>query len=426
MKLSLNTLYSRFLLMILLPIIIIQIVTIVIFYERHWENVSGNMQNFLINDINTIVNFYIKYKNSNNEVITDLNSLGFKTALLIDKPKLSEGLSDSYISSIATKISNSIKYKTQLFYIDDMSNIRGLIYLPNSQVLQIDFSTKRIKNQTTYIFVIWILTTSILFGLISLFFMKNQVKSIINLDKAAMDFGQGKIYHFKPSGAKEIRSLGLSFLRMRKKILKQIKNRTELLAHIAHDLRTPLTRIKLQLSLINENNDIKNIHDNIKKIEDMINSYLIFAKEEGNEENRQCNLTDIINNIINLLNDDRITFDNRLKENHHLLFLKVDAIDRAITNVVENALKYCLSMVRMNLLKVNDQILIQIEDDGQGIGEKDYKKALEPFNQLGINEKQGYGLGLAITKNIINAHGGDIVLDKSKMGGLKVTIKLPI
>ena len=284
--------------MILLPIIIIQIVTIVIFYERHWENVSGNMQNFLINDINTIVKFYIKYKNSNNEVIADLNSLGFKTSLLINKPKLSEGLSDSYISSIATKISNSIKHKTQLFYIDDMSNIRGLIYLTNSQVLQVDFSTKRIKNQTTYIFVIWILTTSIFFGLISLFFMKNQVKSIINLDKAAMDFGQGKIYHFKPSGAKEIRSLGLSFLRMRKKILKQIKNRTELLAHIAHDLRTPLTRIKLQLSLINENNDIKNINDNIKKIEDMINSYLIFAKEEGNEENRQCNLTHIINNIL--------------------------------------------------------------------------------------------------------------------------------
>ena len=103
-KLSLNTLYSRFLLIILLPIIIIQIVTIVIFYERHWENVSGNMQNFLINDINTIVNFYIKYKNSNNEVIADLNSLGFKTSLLINKPKLSEGLSDSYISSIATII----------------------------------------------------------------------------------------------------------------------------------------------------------------------------------------------------------------------------------------------------------------------------------------------------------------------------------
>jgi len=241
-----------------------------------------------------------------------------------------------------------------------------------------------------------------------------------------MDFGQGKIYHFKPSGAKEIRSLGLSFLRMRKKILKQIKNRTELLAHIAHDLRTPLTRIKLQLSLINENNDIKNIHDNIKKIEDMINSYLIFAKEEGNEENRQCNLTHIINNIINLLNDDRITFDNKIKENHQVLFLKVDAMDRALTNVVDNALKYCLSNVMICLLKVNDQIFIQIEDDGPGIDEKGYKKALEPFNQLGISKKQGYGLGLAITKNIINAHGGDIMLDKSKMGGLKVTIKLPI
>ena len=158
----------------------------------------------------------------------------------------------------------------------------------------------------------------------------------------------------------------------------------------------------------------------------MINSYLIFAKEEGNEENRQCNLVHIINNIINLLNDDRITFDNKIKEANQTLFLKVDAIDRAITNVVDNALKYCLSKVVISLSKNNDQILIQIEDDGSSIDEKDYKKALEPFNQLNIDARHGYGLGLAITKNIINAHGGDILLDKSKMDGLKVTIKLPI
>ena len=426
MNLSPNTLYNRFLLMILLPIIIIQIVTIIIFYERHWDNVSNNMQNFLINDITTIVNFHIKYKDQNKEVIRDLNQLGFNISELNNISKISKGSRDAYLSNLQTKIVQIIKYKTQLSYIDNMSNIRALIYLTNSHILQLDFSTKRIKNQTTYIFVIWILTTSILFGLISLFFMRNQVKSIVNLDKAALNFGQGKIYNFKPSGAKEIRSLGLSFLKMRKKILKQIKNRTELLAHIAHDLRTPITRIKLRLSLINETKDIENIHGNIKKIEDMINSYLVFAKEEGNEESKKCNIISIINNIMNLLNDNRITFNNKIKESDVTLFLKVGAIDRALTNIIDNSLKYCLSKVTISLSNINEQILIQIEDDGPGIEEKDYKKAFEAFNKLDINEKQGYGLGLAISKNIINAHGGNISLDKSEIGGLKVTIKLPI
>ena len=412
--------------MILLPIIIIQIVTIIIFYERHWDNVSNNMQNFLINDINTIVNFHIKYKGKNEEVISDLNQLGFNISELNDISKISKGDGDTYLSNLQTKIIKMIKYKTQLSYIDDMSNIRALIYLTNSQILQLDFSTKRIKNQTTYIFVIWILTTSILFGLISLFFMRNQVKSIVNLDKAALNFGQGKIYNFKPSGAKEIRSLGLSFLKMRKKILKQIKNRTELLAHIAHDLRTPITRIKLRLSLISETNDIENIYSNIKKIEDMINSYLVFAKEEGNEESKKCNIISVINNIMNFLNDNRMTFNNKTKEVDFTLFLKIGAIDRALTNIIDNGLKYCISRVMISLSKINEQILIQIEDDGPGIEEKDYKKAFEAFNKLDINAKQGYGLGLAISKNIINAHGGDISLDKSQIGGLKVTIKLPI
>jgi signal transduction histidine kinase len=129
---------------------------------------------------------------------------------------------------------------------------------------------------------------------------------------------------------------------------------------------------------------------------------------------------------MSLLNDNRITFNNKAKDDNVILFLKVGAIDRALTNIIDNGLKYCLSKVMINLSKINEQLLIQIEDDGVGIEEKDYKKAFEAFNKLDINAKQGYGLGLAISKNIINAHGGDISLDKSHMGGLKVKIKLPI
>lgn len=410
--------------MILLPIIIIQIVTITIFYERHWGSVSNNMENFVVQEINAIINLYNVYGN-NQDILNNSNELGFDISFA-NNSKYKGMIKDRSLSSLRKKIYQKINYKSEIGYIEKFSKIRVQVHVNNKEVIQLDFSTGKIKNPTTYIFVLWILTTSILFSLISLIFMRNQVKSIVKLNKAARDFGQGKLFYFKPSGANEIRSLGLSFLKMRKRILKQIKNRTELLAHIAHDLRTPITRIKLQLSLMDKNKNIAAINVNMKKIEDMINSYLTFAKEEGNEDNKKVDFIKMVESILKLLGDHRIIFINNIHENKLFLTARVNAIERALTNIIDNSVKFCSKKISINLSKISEEIILVIEDDGPGIEEKEYKKAFEPFKKLDSKVKQGFGLGLAISQNIINTHGGKILLDKSQLGGLKVIIKLPI
>lgn len=407
--------------MILLPIIIIQMVTIIIFYERHWENVSNHMENYLIAEIKTIIKYYTKYS-VQNSVLKDLNQLDLKITLL-DHPNTYKKVTDSTLEHFQKKLKANLNYASKVFYINNKSQIRGLVFLVKNKTLQIDFSSKRIKNQTTYIFVIWIVTTSVLFGLISLLFMQNQVRSIIKLTKAAKDFGQGKVHYFNPSGAKEIRSLGISFLKMRKNIERQIKYRTELLAHIAHDLRTPMTRIKLKLALLEKSQAIENINKNIDKMDDMIKSYLDFAKQEGNEENKKYNVIPIVKNVVDLFNDKRITFNTDSRDTE--MYLKGNAIERALNNIIDNALKYTSTLVNIDLFTNKERVLIHIDDDGSGIAEENYKGAFEPFNKLSSPYQEGHGLGLAIAKNIINAHGGKVLLAKNQYGGLRVVVKLP-
>ena len=406
--------------MILLPIIIIQAVTIIIFYERHWENVSNHMENYLISEIRTVTNYYIKYPKQTS-VLKDLSQLDLEISLL-NQHKIHKKITDSILENFQEKLNANLSHNAEVFYINNKSEIRGLIFLAKNQILQIDFSSKRIKTKTTYIFVIWIVTTSVLFGLISLFFMQNQVRSIIRLTKAAKAFGQGRTYRFTPSGAKEIRSLGISFLKMRKNIERQIKYRTELLAHIAHDLRTPMTRIKLKLALLEKSEAIDSVSQNIDKMEKMIKSYLDFAKQEGNEENRKYNIIQIIKNVIALFNDKRITFKADIENIE--IYLKHNAIERALNNIIDNALKYTSTLVNVSLFATKERVFIHIDDDGPGIAEKDYKTALEPFSKLPSSSQDSYGLGLTIAKNIINAHGGKFLLAKSQYSGLRVIIRL--
>jgi two-component system osmolarity sensor histidine kinase EnvZ len=407
--------------MILLPIIIIQIVTIIIFYERHWENVSNYMESYLISEIKTVTNYYLKYPKQS-LILKDLEQLDLKITLL-ERYSRHKKVTDDVLKDFESKLRANIDFNVEVFYINKKSRIRSLVILSKGKLLQIDFSTKRIKNPTTYIFVIWIISASFLFALISLLFMRNQVKSIIKLTEAAKDFGQGKIHHFTPSGAKEIRSLGVSFLKMRKNIEKQISYRTELLAHIAHDLRTPITRIKLKLALVKKSEDADNINKNLNKIEDMIKSYLDFAKQEGNEEGKKCDLIKLIKDVVNSSNDKRINF--RANQEVVEMHLKSVAMERALINVVGNAAKHTSTLIDINISSSENEVLMEIDDDGPGIAEENYKLAFEPFNKLNSTHEGGYGLGFAIAKNIIAAHGGKIYLAKNQYGGLRVIIKLP-
>ncbi|MFQ3307165.1 MAG: two-component system osmolarity sensor histidine kinase EnvZ [Candidatus Midichloriaceae bacterium] len=422
MKIFPKSIFGRFILIILLPIIIIQLVIIIVFYQRHWENVSNNMHNNLISEIITVKNFYQKYQNQE-EILNQLATLNLNVVVLDEKPimRLSK---DLQLKSFLKKLRNKGVKISGGSYIESRSKIRFFLILDDSQILQIDFFTKRIKNPTTYIFVLWIVGVSLLFGLISILFMKNQIKSIVNLSNIAKEFGKsGKIENFEPSGAMEVRYLGVSFLKMCKKLEKQIKYRTELLAHIAHDLRTPITRIKLKIALLKEKDEeINYINKNIEIIDSMIKQYLSYAKQGGNEKIKEVDIILLIKEICTNLSDKRIIF-----ENDNILKVKIreNAIERAIYNIIGNALKYSKKIVKVFANIADDKdIVIVVDDDGPGIEEKDFSSVFKPFHKLN-NKNEGYGLGLAIAKDIVKIHGGKIFLGHNEYKGLRVTIKFP-
>jgi two-component system osmolarity sensor histidine kinase EnvZ len=262
--------------------------------------------------------------------------------------------------------------------------------------------------------------------IISLIFLKNQTRPITNLARAAERFGKGeKIEEFKPSGALEIRQAGHEFDRMRKRILRHLNQRNEMLSGISHDLRTPLTRMKLQIAFIADKDLAKKLSEDINEMEKMLNEYLQFTSSSYIEKDETFNLSELIEQAVikynnkNILKDltPRVYFNGRK-----------NLINRCINNIIDNALKYG-NKVQIKFNKKNTNLLIIIDDDGPGIPKKEYENVFKPFYKIDksrADAKSSVGLGLSIASDIIRSHGGNIVLDKSKLNGLSVKIFLPV
>ena len=262
--------------------------------------------------------------------------------------------------------------------------------------------------------------------LISLIFLKNQTRPITNLARAAERFGKGeKIEEFKPSGALEIRQAGHEFDKMRKRILRHLNQRTEMLSGISHDLRTPLTRMKLQIAFIKDKVLAKKLTEDINEMEKMLNEYLQFTSSSYMEKDEAFNLSQLIEDVIskygnkNILQDlvPRVYFSGRK-----------NLINRCLNNIIDNALKYA-NKVEIKLNKKNTNLFIIIDDDGPGIPIKEHENVFKPFYKINkgrADSKSSVGLGLSIASDIVRSHGGNIILEKSKMNGLRVKIFLPI
>ena len=284
----------------------------------------------------------------------------------------------------------------------------------------------RITSSSARIFALWITVPALIMVFISLIFLKNQTRPITNLARAAEKFGKGEeIEEFKPSGASEIRQAGYEFDKMRKRIIRHLNQRSEMLSGISHDLRTPLTRMKLQIAFIKDKVLVDKLSEDINEMEKMLNEYLQFSKSSYQEKDEMFNLTDLLIEIIrkyeqrnistNLM--PRIYFNGRK-----------NLIKRCINNLIDNAIKYG-KHTKIELNKKNNNLFINIEDDGPGIPEKEYDNVFKPFYKINkgrADSKSSVGLGLSIASDIIRSHGGNILLEKSKMNGLAVRIFLPV
>jgi two-component system osmolarity sensor histidine kinase EnvZ len=295
-------------------------------------------------------------------------------------------------------------------------------------VLSVWLPQRRLFSASGYIFLLWMIGSSIVLLAIAIIFMRNQIRPIRKLAAAAERFGKGRdVAYFKPEGAKEVRQAGDSFLEMHKRIRRQIEQRTTMLAGVSHDLRTPMTRLKLQLAMLPANSDTQAMKNDIQEMEKMIEGYLEFVKGEGDEQVEETTLKTLIEKIIDAAKRQHLNLDTDMSEDVKLM-VRPMAIERSIMNVINNAGQYA-KHIWLKTHHDEKYLFITVDDDGPGVPEDKYEEVFRPFYRVDPSRNSatgGVGLGLPIAMEIVNGHGGKMWLEKSPHGGLCVNIRLPV
>jgi two-component system osmolarity sensor histidine kinase EnvZ len=411
-------------------VLVLQLVITIVFFDSLWIKTNKGMTRALINEINTFVEVYDNEK-TNKDELKNLFSLFIDLNIeLVEKKNLENNYTERWFSPIDRTLRRELKSKFSLgeFWFDTTS-YKELIDLRiryEDGYFKFLVPRDRVTSSSARIFALWITVPAIIMVIISLIFLKNQTRPITNLARAAERFGKGEdIEEFKPSGALEIRQAGHEFDKMRKRILRHLNQRTEMLSGISHDLRTPLTRMKLQIAFIKDKDLAAKLAEDINEMEKMLNEYLQFTSSSYVEKDEMFNLSELIEEIVTKYDNENIQKDllPRIYING-----RKNLINRCLNNIIDNALKYG-NKVQIKLNKENTNIFIIIDDDGFGIPKEEYENVFKPFYKIDkgrADSKSSVGLGLSIASDIVRSHGGNIVLDKSKMNGLSVKIFLPV
>jgi two-component system osmolarity sensor histidine kinase EnvZ len=423
-------LFYRALLIVAVPVIFLQLIISFVFFDSLWIKTNKGMTRALVNEINTFIQVYDD-EIYNKDEITNLFSVYQDLNIeFIEDKKFNYEYDERWFSPIDRTLRRELKsrFETGKFWFDSM-NYKELIELRikyENGYFKFLIPKDRVTSSSARIFALWITVPALIMVLISLIFLKNQTRPITNLAKAAERFGKGEeIEEFKPSGAAEIRQAGYEFDKMRKRIIRHLNQRSEMLSGISHDLRTPLTRMKLQIAFIKDKELGNKLAEDINEMEKMLNEYLQFTSSTFLEKDEQFNLSELIDKIIKKYDNKSISANltSRIYING-----RKNLIQRCINNLVDNAIKYG-DKVNVELVKSSNNLFIKIEDNGPGIPEKEYENVFKPFYKIDkgrAETKSSVGLGLSIASDIIRSHGGNIKLEKSSMNGLGVKIFLPI
>jgi len=422
-------LFYRALLIVAVPIIVLQLIITIVFFDSLWIKTNKGMTRALVGEMKTFIAAYDNGKYNNNDlsglfsIYLNLN-VEYKNNELFDKL-----LKERWFSPIDRTLRRELKSNIgDGNYWFDTTTYKEIIHINirhNDGYFEFFIPKDRVTSSSARVFALWITLPALLMITIAIMFLKNQTRPIVNLAKAAEKFGRGEnIDKYRPSGALEIRQAGLEFDRMRKRIMRHLNQRSEMLSGISHDLRTPLTRLKLQLSFIKDKELTKKMSLDIDEMEKMLNEYLQFTSSTYLEKNEIFDISELIENIINKHDDNNI-----LKELIPRVYMngRKNLIQRSLNNVIDNSIKYA-EKIKLELSKKNNNIVITIDDNGPGIPENEHQNVFKPFYKLDKSRgdsKSSVGLGLSITSDIIKSHGGNIVLEKSHLDGLRVKIFLP-
>ena len=422
-------LFYRSLLIVAGPIILLQIIITVVFFDSLWIKANKGMTRSLVTEVKTLFEIY-KSEEVYKEEILDLYNKNFDFVVRVKENEIfPKVIPERWYSPMDRSLRRELKSAFPDSYWFDTTSYKETIYLKikyKNGFLQIFFPKDKIAPSSARIFALWITFPGFLLIFIAIVFLKNQTRPIVNLAKAAEKFGKGEfIKEFRPSGAREIRLAAYEFDKMRKRISVHLNQRSEMLSGISHDLRTPLTRLKLQLALLKQQDLAKKMSDDIEEMERMLNEYLEFSRNQKNESTEIININILIDDVVKKYNTEKIkmNFNSSIE-----IPLRQNTFKRCLGNLIDNGLSYG-KKVEISTIKIDKDLIILVDDDGPGIPKEEYEKVIKPFYRIDKSRgqnKSGVGLGLSIANDIIRSHGGNISLDKSPLNGLRVKISLPL
>jgi len=421
-------LFYRSLLIVALPIILLQIIITIVFFDSLWIKANKGMTRSLVGEVKTLIDVYSNEEENKSMIIGFYNkNFDLIVSVKENQPLPKERL-ERWYSPIDRSLRRELKpifFNTYWFDTTSYKNLVELRIKYRDGFFQIYVPKNKIAPSSARIFALWITLPGFFLILIAIIFLKNQTKPIVNLAEAAEKFGKGEfIKEFRPSGAQEIRRAAYEFDRMRKRISIHLNQRSEMLSGISHDIRTPLTRLKLQLAFLKQQDLAKKMGEDIEEMEKMLNEYLEFSSQQKKEGTSLINIKHLIENLTKKYSKEQIDLS---LENDFKINLRQNAIKRCLANLIDNALAYG-NKAKLITKKTMHNLIILIDDDGPGIPENEYANVLKPFYRIDKSRgqnKSGVGLGLSITNDIIRSHGGTISFEKSPSDGLRVKVSLP-
>jgi two-component system osmolarity sensor histidine kinase EnvZ len=426
-------LYARSLIIVIAPMFLLQSVVAFVFMERNWQTVTLLLSQSVVRDIAAIIDVMETYPHDAdyaNIIRIAQDRMQLKVDLLPPDPLPPPG-PKPFFSTLDEPLSSEITRQiNRPFWIDTVGNskiIEVRIQLEN-KVLRVFVRRSQAYASNMQVFLLWMIGTSVVLLMIAIPFLRNQIKPILTLAEAAESFGKGRPMpqDFRPRGAEEVRRAGFAFIQMRERIERQIEQRTAMLTGVSHDLRTILTRFKLQLALTGKKGDIEAMNQDIDDMQSMLEGYIAFARGEAAEDTGRFDLNACLNKLTEEAALRKRTISTSLTGDSNVL-VRPKAFARLLSNIVGNAFRYART-VEVKAVHGKGSLVVTVDDDGPGIAPAKREEVFKPFvrlDQARNLDSSGTGLGLAIARDIARSHGGDITLEDSPLGGLRAVIRIP-
>jgi two-component system, OmpR family, osmolarity sensor histidine kinase EnvZ len=427
-------LYARSLIIIIAPMVLLQSVLTFVFLERHWQTVTRRLSTVTVQNIAMLIDIYKSYpQDTNAETLTRLaeQDLGLRVRFAPGE-ELPEARAKPFFDLLDSTLSEELTRRVgRPFWIDTVgrSNLVDIRVKLDDGVMHVLARRSQTYASNSQIFLLWMVGTSLVLLTVAILFLRNQIKPILRLADAADSFGKGRPppIDFRPRGAREVRQAAHAFIEMRNRIERHVEQRTVMLAGVSHDLRTVLTRFKLQLAMFEDNPELEAMHADVDEMQAMLEDYMAFAKGDSGEEIVRTDIGEILGEVRNQAHGTK-NIKIEVRDAPLVVPVRRHAFKRAVANLVNNAARFA-EHVNVRAAKQNGSLTIEVEDNGPGIPADEHEHVFRPFYRVdhARNQDSGStGLGLAIARDIARIHGGDIALSKSSLGGLKAVLRVPV